>query len=85
MVVVQSQSQLFEFVGALHPSSGFPCGLNGGQEECDEHSDDGDDNEEFDEREGAIAQLSYFAPAPQFNILFDIMTSFLVRGLNYGR
>ena len=73
--VVQGDADLFEVVAALHSSSGFSCGLHGGQEQCDEHSDDGDDDEQFDEREGAIAQLSYFAP-PQVNILFDITISF---------
>jgi len=41
-------------IGALHSSCGFSGGLHGGQEECDEHTDDGDDDEKFDEGEDTV-------------------------------
>ena len=52
---VQSEGPLFDVIGALHPSGGFASGLHGRQEKCDEHADDGNDDEEFDEGESAIA------------------------------
>ena len=53
VVIMQCQSKLFQIVTALHSSSGLSCGLDGGEEQGDEHAYDGDDDEEFDEREGS--------------------------------
>ncbi len=51
MVVVQSESELFQVVGTLHPSCRFSRGLNGGQQQGDQHADDGNDDEKFHEGE----------------------------------
>ena len=56
--IVCGKRDLLELVGALHASCGFAGGLDGGQEECDEHADDGNDDEEFDEGEASFASGS---------------------------
>jgi hypothetical protein len=62
VIGMQCQRNLLEIVGALHPSSRFASGLNGGQQECDQNSDDRNNNEKFNE-----GKSLYFAPPPQFN------------------
>gem|GEM_PF-5073244 len=54
-VIMLCECDLFEVIGALHSSGGFSSGLHGGQKECDEHADDGNDDKEFDERKTSFA------------------------------
>ena len=53
MVVVHCQAKLLEIVAATHSAGRFTCGLDGGQQQPDEHANDGDHNEQLDEREPA--------------------------------
>jgi hypothetical protein len=53
VVVVECESNLFEVVFALGSASSFAGLLDGGEQESDENGDDCDDNQQFDEREGA--------------------------------
>jgi hypothetical protein len=59
MVLMKRQSQLLEVVDALHPPGCLARGLDGGQEQGDQHGDDGDDHEQLDERETAVLPLSH--------------------------
>ncbi|MEY3459520.1 MAG: hypothetical protein RL215_2677 [Planctomycetota bacterium] len=45
VIVVQGDAELFEVVFALGSASRFACLLDGGEEECNEDRDDGDDDE----------------------------------------
>ena len=49
--IVDGKTDLLQVVTTLHPPCGFACRLYGGKQQCDEHADDGDDDEQFDERE----------------------------------
>ena len=53
--VWRARPSLLEVVGALHAGRGLADLLNGRQEQTDQDRDDGDDDEEFDEREGTPA------------------------------
>jgi hypothetical protein len=53
VIIMNGESDLLEMVGACHPPCGFASGLDGGQQQSDEHADNGDDDEEFDEGESA--------------------------------
>jgi hypothetical protein len=50
MVVVKTETNLFEVVTAAHSPSCFAGGLNRGQQESDKHSDDGDYHQQLDKR-----------------------------------
>ena len=54
VVVVARQRDLLEVVGALHPRGGLADLLHRGQQQADQDRDDGDDDEQFDQREGAV-------------------------------
>src|SRR5262249_43171834 len=56
MVVVQGQSNLLHVVDALGAGSGLAHLLDGRNEKGDEDSDDGDDNEQFDQRKAANSE-----------------------------
>ena len=49
--MVHGQRQLLEIVPAGRRRRSFPRGLNGGQQQRDQDPDDGDDDQQFDERE----------------------------------
>jgi hypothetical protein len=51
MEVVQGQAHLLEVVLALGAAGCFPRLLHGGQKERDQDGDDGDDDQQFNERE----------------------------------
>ena len=53
VVVVRGQGDLLEIVRALHPPRRLAGRLHGGQQQCDQDADDGDDHEQLDEREGS--------------------------------
>src|SRR5262249_57831494 len=55
VVAVAGQAQLLEVVGALQPRGGLAHLLDGGQQEADEHGDDGDHHQQLDQREGGAA------------------------------
>ena len=50
-VVVESEADLLEVVGALDAPGRFSRRLDGRQEQRDQHGDDGDDDEELDQSE----------------------------------
>jgi len=50
---VDREADLLQVVDALGPAGGLPCGLNGWQQQRDQHRDDRDDNQQFDQGEGA--------------------------------
>src|SRR5262249_10205602 len=52
VVVVQRQGELLEVVGALHPRRRLADLLEGGEQQADEDSDDGDHYQQLDQREG---------------------------------
>src|SRR5262249_9058103 len=53
VVVVKRQADLLEVVLALGAGGGFADFLDGGQEQADEHGDDGYDHQQLDQRETA--------------------------------
>jgi hypothetical protein len=48
---VKGDAELLEVIRALQPPGRFPSRLNRGQQEGHENADDGNDNQQFDERE----------------------------------
>ena len=48
-VIMEGQAKLFQVIRAAHPACGFSGGLDCRQQKADEDSDDGDDDEEFDQ------------------------------------
>jgi hypothetical protein len=50
MIVVQSHADLTEIIPALRLAGRFARLLNGGQQKCREHPDDGDRHEKLDQR-----------------------------------
>jgi hypothetical protein len=54
VVVVSRQPDLLQVVRALDASGGLAHLLHGGQQEADQHRDDGDDDEQFDECEALL-------------------------------
>jgi hypothetical protein len=50
-VVVHSQRDVLQVVGALHPPSRFTRGLNRWQQQRYQDADDGDDDKQFHQRE----------------------------------
>ena len=65
MVVVQSQSQLFEIVLALSAASRFASLLNGRQEQGNKNGDDRNDDQEFNECESVFFSLCDLKLRPQ--------------------
>src|SRR5262249_16775977 len=53
VVVVGGQPKLFEVVGGGHAVSGFADLLDGGQEQANQDSNDGDDDEQFNQGEAS--------------------------------
>jgi hypothetical protein len=51
MVAVHSQSNLLEVVTATHATRGFPSRLNRRKQESHQNANDGDDDQQFNERE----------------------------------
>src|SRR5436305_1315307 len=54
-MVVHGQADLLEVVGALEARGRLAHLLDGGEQEADQHGDDGDDDQQLDQREGASA------------------------------
>ena len=53
VVVLSRQTQLLQVVDALNPAGGFASGLNGRQQQRDEHGDDGNHHKKLDQRKTA--------------------------------
>jgi hypothetical protein len=51
---------LFQIVCALHPAGSFTGGLNGRQEQSNQNTDDGDDDEKFDEGKTVFNEIFIF-------------------------
>ena len=51
LVVGEGQAELLQVVGALNPAGGLARRLHGGQQQRDQHGDDGDDHQQLDQRE----------------------------------
>lgn len=49
VVILDRKAELFQVVRALHPTRGFAGGLHRREEEPDQNTDDGDDDQQFDE------------------------------------
>ncbi len=58
---MNGQAELLEVVGALGAAGGLPRRLDGRQQQCDQDGDDGDDDQQFDQREAATSRR---APGP---------------------
>ncbi len=69
VVVVHRQADLLQVVRALRATSGLTSGLNGRQQERDEHADDGDHDQKLDE--GKALAFGWAATKPhQFSPSF---------------
>jgi hypothetical protein len=53
VVVLARQSHLLEMVGALNAAGRFPRRLHGREQQRHQNADDGNDNQQFHERETA--------------------------------
>jgi hypothetical protein len=53
---VQGETDLFDVVGAGAATSSLTSGLHGGQQQTDQRANDGNDDEQFDEREATSLQ-----------------------------
>src|SRR5262249_11703848 len=62
VVVVQSQADLLQVVLALGPVGRLTHLLDGRQQQADEYSNDGDDDEQFNERESVTPESGHDAP-----------------------
>jgi hypothetical protein len=51
-VIERRHNDLAHIVGAFHTSGCFACRLHGRQEQTDQDTDDGNDNQKFNEGEG---------------------------------
>ena len=51
MVIHQGEANLFQVVAALGLASGFACQLDGGQNQSNQHCNDGDDDQQLDKCE----------------------------------
>jgi hypothetical protein len=52
-VIVHRDTELFELVRAFRPPRSLACRLDGRQQQCNEHTNDGNDDEQFDKRKRA--------------------------------
>ena len=53
------QTHLLEMILALHPTSCFAGGLDGGKQECNENADDGDHHQQFNKRKRSASDASH--------------------------
>jgi len=54
VVIMGSQGDLLEVIRALRPPGRLAGGLDGREQERNQHSDDGDDDQQLDQRETAV-------------------------------
>ncbi len=55
LIAMERQTDLLQIILALQPRRRLAHLLDGGHEQRDQNRDDGDDDEQFDEREGGAA------------------------------
>jgi hypothetical protein len=67
LVVGDRNAELLEIIGALSAARGFACGLDGGQQQCHQDSDNRDDDEQLDECKcrSFMVGVSRHKPAPR--------------------
>jgi hypothetical protein len=58
MVTVCGHAELSQVVAAPHPIGGLAALLHRGQQQADQYSDDGDNHQQFDQRETVILNWS---------------------------
>ena len=54
---MHGEAELLQVVGALDPSCRLARRLHGGEQQCDQHGDDRDDDQEFDQGEAAARTI----------------------------
>jgi hypothetical protein len=59
VVILQRQAELFQIVLALRAPGRFTRLLHGRKQQGHQHSDDGDDDQQFDQREAATRILPF--------------------------
>lgn len=57
--VLDGETELFQVICALHTTGRFTSRLNGGKEEADEDTDNGDNNEEFHQGETMLTRFRH--------------------------
>jgi hypothetical protein len=57
-VIGKRQPDVPQVIETLRSPTGFAGRLDRRQQECDEHSDDGDHNQELDKSKGATAEMN---------------------------
>jgi hypothetical protein len=60
-MILKSQTDLSDVVPTRHTACGFASRLNGGQQQSDQNSDDGDHNQQLNEREPLPRRVDYTA------------------------
>jgi hypothetical protein len=71
-MVLDRQADLFQVVRTLYAAAGFPCGLHRGEQQGHLNADDGYNDEQLDEREGASpGSEKRFHKMPRWNDKFD--------------
>ena len=63
------QAKLLQIVRTLHPATGLPGSLNGGQQESDQNTNDGDHHQQFDERKRPRMKSSMHGSCPQHRLM----------------
>ena len=58
---MQREAELLEIVFALHAAHGLTCRLHSRKQQHNQHSDNRDDDQQFDEREGGSSTCSVHA------------------------
>ena len=64
VIVLDSQTNLLEIVGALHTASGFTRSLNGGEKQTDEDTNDRDNDEEFNKGKTLSRERTFHGETP---------------------
>ena len=59
LVIVASQSDLFEMIIALHSPRCFPSRLDGGKQQSDKDANDGNNNKQFNQSEGVSISIHF--------------------------
>jgi hypothetical protein len=59
VVIVHRDAELLEVALARRASSRFASLLNGGQQQCNQHSDDGNDDQQFYQRESPVSSFRH--------------------------
>jgi hypothetical protein len=68
VVVVQSDADLLQIIGALDSPGGFSGRLDRRQQQGNQHGDNGDDDEQFDQGEGSTMMHSDGLPGEETSV-----------------